>query len=135
MEFANIKNHLRKPTQYICVQVSYRSRTSANQVLLDDVKYWLEDILSEKGEVHLDSDGFFRGPHLIKCCTGTKEDCKRVQAEERFHRQAYGSTSRLIQLGMWRDSWLILPADENGNWVPTMSMIKKAYLLLGNILG
>lgn len=125
MEINSLKRYLRKPTQYICVQVSYRSRTSANQVLLDDLKYWLESIMSENGEVHLDEDGYFRGPHLIKCCTGTKEECKRVQAEERFHRQAYGSTSRLVQLGMWRDSWLILPADENGNWVPTMSMIKK----------
>lgn len=126
MEINSLKRYLRKPTQYICVQVSYRSRTSASQVLLDDLKYWLESIMSENGEVHLDEDGYFRGPHLIKCCTGTKEECKKVQAEERFHRQAYGSTSRLIQLGMWRDSWLILPADENGNWVPTMSMIKKA---------
>jgi len=126
MEINNLSRYLRKPTQYICVQVSYRSRTSANQVLLDDLKYWLESIMSENGEVHLDKDGYFCGPHLIKCCTGTKEECKRVQAKERFHRQAYGSTSRLVQLGMWRDSWLILPADENGNWVPTMSMIKKA---------
>ena len=126
MEINSLKRYLRKPTQYICVQVSYRSRTSASQVLLDDLKYWLESIMSENGEVHLDEDGYFRGPHLIKCCTGTKEACKKVQAEERFRRQAYGSTSRLIQLGMWRDSWLILPADENGNWVPTMSMIKKA---------
>lgn len=126
MEINSLKRYLRKPTQYICVQVSYRSRTSASHVLLDDLKYWLESIMSENGEVHLDEDGYYRGPYLIKCCTGTKEECKRVQAEERFHRQAYGSTSRLVQLGMWRDSWLILPADENGNWVPTMSMIKKA---------
>lgn len=125
MTYADIQGKLRKPTQYICAEISINHRyfRTGNQVLNDDVKWWLKGIIENGGE--LDRDGFLKTPFIVKRCRGTKDECQRKAADERFHLQAYGSTSRCEQLGLWRTTWMVLPADELGNWVPTKSMITK----------
>lgn len=130
MTYADIKDKLRKPTQFICAEISINHRyfRTGNQVLNDDVKWWLKGILENGGE--LDQDGYLKTPFICKRCRGTKDECQRNAQEHRFHLQAYGSTSRCEQLGMWRTTWMVLPADELGNWVPTKGMIEKALGLL-----
>ena len=125
MTYADIKDKLRKPTQFICAEVSIQRRyyRTGNEVLLNDVKWWLKGIQNNGGEE--DREGYLRTPSTIKRCTGSKDECQRVAREERFHLHCWGSTSRVEQLGMCRTTWMVLPADENGNWVPTPSMIKK----------
>lgn len=130
MTYADIKDKLRKPTQFICAEISIQRRyyRTGNEVLLNDVKRWLKGM--EEGSTKVSQDGFYNGPLLIKVCRGTKEKCQRKAQEERFHLHCYGSTDRGEQLGMWRTTWMVLPADELGNWVPTKGMIKKALGLL-----
>ena len=130
MTYADIKDKLRKPTQFICAEISIQRRyyRTGNEVLLNDVKWWLKGM--EDGSTKAGQDGFYNGPFLIKRCRGTKDECQRKAQEERFHLHCYGSTSRGEQLGMWRTTWMVLPADELGNWVPTKSMIEKALGLL-----
>ena len=123
-----VKAHLNKPVQFICVQVSYRAHSSSKQALISDVVYWLRNI--DEGKVVPDDNGKITGPFVNVRCTGDKDTCKGVQAERRFYRQTMGSTSRLVQLGYWRDSWVILPADEHGHWVPTTAYIKAALEIL-----
>ena len=130
MTFTDIKDKLRKPTQFICAEISIQRcyyRTGV-EVLLNDVKRWLKGI--EEGNTKADQDGFYNGPFLIKKCRGTKEECKRKAQEERFHLHCCGSTSRVERTGMWRRTWMVLPADETGNWVPTKGMVEKALGLL-----
>lgn len=130
MTYADIKDRLRKPTQFICAEISIQRRyhRTGNEVLLNDVKWWLKGM--EDGSTKASQDGFYNGPFLIKKCRGTKDECQRKAQEERFHLHCYGSTSRVEQLGMWRTTWMVLSADELGNWVPTKSMIEKALGLL-----
>ena len=125
MTYAYIKDKLRKPTQFICAEVSIQRRyyRTGNEVLLNDVKWWLKGIQNNGGEE--DREGYLRTPSTIKRCTGSKDECQRVAREERFHLHCWGSTSRVEQLGICRTTWMVLPADENGNWVPTPGMIKK----------
>ena len=130
MTYADIKDKLRKPTQFICAEISIQRRyyRTGNEVLLNDVKWWLKGM--EEGSTKISQDGFYNGPFLIRKCRGTKDECQQVAQDKKFHLHCYGSTSRGEQLGMWRTTWMVLPADELGNWVPTKGMIEKALGLL-----
>ena len=130
MTYADIKDKLRKPTQFICAEISIQRRyyRTGNEVLLNGVKWWLKGM--EEGSTKVSQDGFYNGPFLIRKCKGTKDECQQVAQDKKFHLHCHGSTSRGEQLGMWRTTWMVLPADELGNWVPTKGMIEKALGLL-----
>lgn len=126
MEYKDIKDKLPKATQYICAQVSVQHRyyRNAGEKLQSEVKSWLKDI--QEGRIVPSQDGTLPGIRLIYVkCKGRKEVCQQHAVDARFHERSYGSTDRLIQLGMWSNSWRVLPANERGEWVPGGALIKK----------
>lgn len=125
MTYNDIKDKLPKATQFITVKISYRSRKeSPTESLLWDAKMWLEQI--RDGKHQLDDEGRYPGCWMMTEAVGDKQRCQNAASEARFYRQAYGSTSRVVQLGLWKESWRVLPADEKGCWVPSANIIKKA---------
>lgn len=126
MDYKDITSKLHKPTQFICAEISVNRRYehSAGERLARDVQFWVKGII--EGEAKYDEEGRLKTPWLKVRWRGTKETCQTVANSERMHYQMHRSTSRLVQLGLWSVSWRVLPADENGNWVPTVGMIKKA---------
>ena len=130
MDYKNITSKLRKPVQFICAEISirYRDNRNAGQVLDKELNYWVKEILDGQGEY--DKDGYLKTPFLTVRCKGTKEECQIKASAQRTHAQMHRSTSRLEQLGLWGTSWRVLPADENGNWVPSTGAIKKALAVI-----
>jgi hypothetical protein len=122
------KKLLRPVSQYICVRVSYRRGcdNSAQKTLRDDLTRYIMDVLAYSDLSKIEP-GTLTG--VWQAVEG-KSDDKEVMVilkERRKDQESRYQTSRLVQLGLWKSTYMVLPADNKGNWIPTLGQIKKAW--------
>ena len=126
------KKLLRPATQYICVKISYRRRDggSAQKSLIEDLTFHIKSLLHDT-DLSAVEPSTLKGIWLMT--EGKSEDKQKMinlKFQRKFQEHSLGSTSRVVQLGLWKDTYMVLPADDSGHWVPTLGQIKKAWDLV-----